>query len=173
MALTTNLRKAGRKLEAVMTGTETESDLLDTLKDEHEDVKNLLQELLDAGTSVRRKALLKQVKQALVPHARAEEKVLYDAIIQLRDKKASQDGEEGYIEHHLVDRMIADLSKITNAMSVEFSAGAKVLKELLEHHIREEEGDVWSDAREHFSLEQRQKMNARYLKTKPTIKIPA
>jgi len=102
---------------------------------------------------------------------RAEEKVLYDAVLALKDKAAKQDGEEGYIEHSLADKTLAKLEKIGNALSPEFGAAAKVLKELVEHHIREEESSVWSDARENFSADQRKLMNQRYLAEKKKVRV--
>jgi hypothetical protein len=129
--------------------------------------------LVNAKSSVERKSLFKQVKAALVPHARAEEKILYDAIIAMRKKGVQKDGEEGYLEHGLADKMIATLGKITKPMSPEFGAAAKVLKELIEHHVAEEENAVWSDAKANFSTEQRQAMNVAYLKAKKVVRIPA
>jgi len=45
-----------------------------------------------------------------------------------------------------------------------------VLKELISHHIREEESNVWSDARENFSSDQRKVMNRRYLAEKKKVR---
>jgi hemerythrin-like domain-containing protein len=173
MSLTTTLKKTARKIEKAVTGKEPEVDLLDTLKEEHEEVAELLKKLVDSESAPERKSLLKQVKKSLVPHARAEEKVLYDAIIAIRKKGPAKDGEEGYLEHGLADKMLATLSKIKNVKSAEFSAAAKVLKELIEHHVEEEERDVWSDAKGNFSAEQRCAMNKRYLQLKQKVKIPA
>jgi hemerythrin-like domain-containing protein len=173
MSIAAALRKTTRKIEFAVTGAEPGTDLLDTLKEEHEDVKELLEKLVKSEKSSERKSLLKQIKVALVPHARAEEKVLYDAILAQKDKSVKQDGEEGYLEHNLADKMLATLGKISKAMSPEFGAAAKVLKELVEHHIEEEERAVWSDAREHFSKDHRIAMNSRYLAMKKAVKIPS
>jgi iron-sulfur cluster repair protein YtfE (RIC family) len=171
MRALTSIKKAARKAEQAMTGEEPQIDLLDTLKEEHEQVKELLEKLVDSERAAERKSLLKQIKANLVPHVRAEEKVLYDAIIALKDKEPQQDGEEGYIEHSLADKTLARLEKITNAMSPEFGAAAKVLKELVEHHVREEESNVWSDARKNFSADERKMMNTRYLAAKKKISV--
>jgi hemerythrin-like domain-containing protein len=171
MNITTAVKKAARKVTSVVTGEEPQVDLLDTLKEEHEAVAALLKQLLESQKGAERKALLKKVKTALVPHVRAEEKVLYDAILDVKDKDANQNGEEGYLEHGLADRMLATLSKISSAMSPEFGAAAKVLKELVEHHVQEEESNVWSDAREHFSSDERKLMNQKYLRLKSTIRV--
>ena len=172
MGIATSIKKVTRQVEKAVTGEEPQVDLLDTLKEEHEEVAALLQELVHGKSTAERKSLLKKIKAALVPHVRAEEKVLYNAILAVKDKAANQDGEEGYIEHGLADKMLATLSKITNARSPEFGAAAKVLKELVEHHVKEEENVVWSDAKKHFSSDERKLMNQKYLRLKPTIKIP-
>jgi len=171
MSISTSVKKATRKVTEAITGEEPQVDLLDTLKEEHEAVAALLKQLVDSESGAERKSLLKKIKTNLVPHVRAEEKVLYDAILAVKDKDANQDGEEGYLEHGLADKMLATLGKITNAKSPEFGAAAKVLKELVEHHVKDEESAVWSDAREHFSSDERKLMNQKYLRLKPTIKV--
>jgi hemerythrin superfamily protein len=64
------------------------TDILDTLKKEHTEIKQLLEQLSQADTSAQRKALVTKIKAALLPHTKAEEKVVYDAVISLRDKQA-------------------------------------------------------------------------------------
>jgi hemerythrin-like domain-containing protein len=169
MSVTTSVKKTARKIEKVVTGEEPEADLLDTLKEEHEAVSALLKKLVESERAAERKSLVRQIKANLMPHLRAEQKVLYDALIALKDKGAQQDGEEGYIEHALADKTLAKLEKIENASSPEFGAMAKVLKDLVEHHVQEEESNVWSDARDNFSADQRKAMNARYLSEKQKI----
>jgi len=159
------MRAVGPQLEA------DEQDLLDTLKEEHDEVRTLLSDLADAGTPARRKALVQSIKAALVPHTKAEEKVLYSAIIALRAKNAQIDGHEGNIEHALAAQTLEKLGSIAKPTSAEHRATAKVLKELVEHHIREEESNIWKDAREHFSSEERIAMNRRYLRAKAQVKI--
>lgn len=172
MSVRTVMKDAGKAvMRAVGPQDEAEQDLLDTLKDEHDEVKTLLSELEDASTPARRKALVRSLKMALVPHTKAEEKVLYSAIIALRNKDAQTDGHEGYVEHALAAQTLQNLARIANATSAEHLATAKVLKELVEHHIREEESNVWSDAREHYSIDERIAMNRRYLRAKQQVKI--
>ena len=171
MSITTSVKKAARKVEKAVTGHEPQADLLDTLKEEHEAVSELLKKLVDSDNGRERKSLVAQIKAALVPHVKAEQKVLYDAIIALKDKDAKQDGEEGYIEHALASKTLADLEKLSDATSPEHRATAKVLRELIEHHVKEEESQVWGDAKKNFSAEQRQEMNRRYLAEKKKVRL--
>jgi hypothetical protein len=147
------------------------TDILDTLKEEHDEVKSLLGELQDAHSSSQRKALVHKIKLALIPHAKAEQKVVYDAVIALRDKDAQVDGHEGYLEHDLAAETLQRLAGISNATSPEHKATAKVLKELLEHHIKEEESSVWSDVKKNFSHQDRTSMNVAFIAAKSRVKV--
>jgi hypothetical protein len=150
-----------------------DKDILDTLKKEHDEVKDLLGKLVASEKAGERTKLLKQIKAALVPHVRAEEKVVYDAIIARKDKDAKIDGNEGYFEHAHGDMALKTLGKIKPASSPEFTAAAKVLKELIEHHVKEEESAVWRDVRKHFDAKARIEMNRKFEAEKKKVKVPA
>jgi hemerythrin superfamily protein len=163
-------------LKKSLTGSEADqadADILDTLKQEHRDVAELLEKLVDSTSATERKSLLNSIKAALVPHLRAEEKVVYDAVLALRGKEQKEHGEEGYIEHALGDKMLASLGKMSNPTSPEFSAGAKVLKELVAHHVEEEEESIWADVKDNFSDEDRIAMNRKFLAAKKRVRVPA
>jgi len=174
MTVQTNVRKLTKAVKKAVRGeaaTPQDRDILDTLKQEHDEVKGLLSKLQDAEGASERKSLVKQIKQALVPHTKAEEKVVYDAVIALRDKKMQIDGEEGYIEHALASKTLQQLEKCASATSPEHIALGKVLKELVEHHIEEEERNVWDDVEEHFSEEDREEMNREFLAAKEKVRV--
>ncbi|HEX3666816.1 MAG TPA: hemerythrin domain-containing protein [Rhizomicrobium sp.] len=170
------LQKTGRKIEKAVSGkpeSPADQDVLDTVKEEHDEVKELLAKLVKSESAPERRSLLKQIKSALIPHSRAEEKIVYDGVIAIRETQAKIDGEEGYLEHGLADKMLGVLGKIAEVKSPEFSATAKVLKELVEHHVSEEERNVWRDMRENFDLDARIAMNKRYLAAKSKVRVPA
>ena len=162
-------RAAKRLMHSAMPSPEDE-DILATLKVEHEAVKELLTRLEAANGAAERRSLVKQIKAALVPHTKAEEKVVYAAIIKLRDKGAQQDGHEGFLEHACASRTLQKLEAIQNAASPQHKAAGKVLKELVEHHIREEEDDVWSDVMANFDSAHRVAMNRAFLAAKARFK---
>jgi len=150
---------------------EEDADILDTLKKEHDEVAEMLSQLVKSDRGAERKAILKQIKSALVPHLRAEEKIVYNGIYALKDKEAKQDSAEGYMEHQLAEKMLVTLEHIDNAMSPEFAAGSKVLKEMIEHHVEEEESNVWKDVKQHFSSDDRMAMNRKFLAQKKTVRV--
>jgi hemerythrin superfamily protein len=150
----------------------SETDILDTLKKEHDEVKALLLDLQEAETPSARRALVRKIKMALVPHTKAEEKVVYDAVLALRDKDAQTDGHEGYLEHEWASKTLQRLDSITNANSPQHKAAGKVLKELVEHHISEEESSIWRDVKKNFPQEDRMRMNLAFEAAKSRVKIP-
>lgn len=177
MDMKSRLKSAGDKISGAFTPDKApdETDVLETLKKEHDEVQELLANLVDSDKAAERKSLLKQVKAALIPHSKAEEKVVYDAVIAVKASKKQKnqiDGAEGYLEHAIAAQTLLKLDKISPATSPEFTAHAKVLKELIDHHVAEEERNIWSDVKESFDEEARCAMNLRYLAAKTKVKIP-
>jgi hemerythrin superfamily protein len=174
MSVKSKVRNATRAVAKAFTpesDNAAEVDILDTLKKEHAEVKALLSELQKATTPAQRRGLVQKIKVALIPHTKAEEKVVYDAVIALREKDAQVDGHEGYLEHEWASKTLQRLDSIANATSPEHKATAKVLKELVEHHISEEESNVWDDVRENFSDDDRKRMNVAFERAKVRVKI--
>jgi hemerythrin superfamily protein len=170
MALMDMLTGNDRKKTAG-TGME-EMDILDKLKKEHDEVKALLKQMVESEKAPERTQLLKKVKAALVPHTRAEEKVVYNPVLALKDKDAKVDGNEGYFEHAHADMALKKLGTIKPASSPEFTAAAKVLKELVEHHVREEEKNIWEDVKDNFDDDERIEMNRQFEAAKKKVRLP-
>ena len=72
----------------------------------------------------------------------------------------------------MATKALLKLNKISKPTSPEFTATAKVLKELIEHHIEEEERNIWADVRENFDSDARIEMNRRFELAKKKVKIP-
>jgi hemerythrin-like domain-containing protein len=173
MSVRSEVRKATKAVGKVLSARPapaTEADILDTLKREHDEVKELLAELQKAESGSQRGRLVEKIKAALVPHTKAEEKAVYARVIALRDKDAQTDGHEGYVEHELANKTLARLAAMRGSNSAEHQALAKVLMELVEHHIEEEESNVWNDVRENFSNEDRFEMNVDFLAEKARVR---
>jgi hemerythrin superfamily protein len=171
MAVRTSLENAAKSvMGALSLQSDSQPDILSTLETEHDEVQELLGKLADSENGREQKALVARIKAALVPHTKAEEKVVYDAVLALKGAPAKVDGNEGYIEHGLASETLKKLDKLT-ANTPAFKAAAKVLKELVDHHIQEEERNIWARVRENFSDEQRQRMNRDFLAAKKKVKL--
>jgi hemerythrin-like domain-containing protein len=126
------------------------------LKSDHATVKRLLRELdetTERGVKTREN-LVQQIERELKMHAQLEEEVFYPAFKAVTQGSDSEDlFYEAAEEHHIVDMVLPAL-KSANPRSKEFGAKAKVLKDLIEHHVKEEETQMFQEARKLFSDEQ-------------------
>jgi hemerythrin superfamily protein len=170
MTVRTTIEQAAKSMMGALTPSEGETDILDTLQTEHDEVQDLLGKLVDTDAAREQKQLVARIKRALVPHTKAEEKVVYDAVLALRGRDAKIDGNEGYIEHGLADQTLKKLDRLT-ANSPEFQATAKLLKELIDHHVEEEERNIWAQVKKNFSDKQRAQMNRDFLAAKKKVKV--
>lgn len=145
--------------------------IFDQLKEEHTQLKDLLKKAVESDPSDR-KGLLAKIEKLLVPHARAEEKTLYAL---LREKAESENEEnaldltnEAYEEHRVADELIADL-KGCDIRDEKWSAKMKVIKENIEHHISEEEDELFEQAKRLFNEGQLAKLLMAYKTVKQSF----
>ncbi len=123
------------------------------LKSDHALVKRLLRELDETSDRAikQREQLVARIEREIKMHSQLEEEVFYPAFkAKTEDTDAEDLFYEAAEEHHVVD-MILPALKAANPKSHEFAAKAKVLKDLIEHHIREEETQMFAKARQLFS----------------------
>ena len=121
-------------------------DPIALLKKDHRRLEALLDRLehTTERAAKSRPAMLETLKALLVPHELAEEKVLYPA---LKPHRESRDIVlEGYQEHHVADILMDELERLPPD-DERWGAKVKVLKENIEHHIEEEEDDMFKTAR--------------------------
>jgi hemerythrin superfamily protein len=171
MTVRTTIEKATQSVMNALSGqAEIQSDILETLQTEHDEVQELLDRLVKSDTAREQKSLVAKIKNALVPHTKAEEKVVYDRVLALKEVAAKVDGNEGYVEHGLAGETLKKLDKLT-ANTPAFKASAKVLKELIDHHIQEEERNIWSRVKDNFSLQERAEMNRAFLAAKRKVRV--
>jgi hemerythrin-like domain-containing protein len=124
-------------------------DAIALLKDDHDKVKALLTELestTERGVKTRTE-LFSTIKGELTVHEIIEEEIFYPA---LKDHPKAKDIVlEGYEEHHVVDLLMRELEDL-DVTDETWGAKALVMKENIEHHIEEEEGDMFKQARSVF-----------------------
>ena len=128
-------------------------DALTLLRRDHDKVKTLLREL--EPTTERavktRTELFDRIKSELTVHEIIEEEIFYPTLKQ--HPKAKDIVLEAYEEHGVVDTLMGELE----ALPVEddtWGAKAKVMIENIEHHIEEEEGEMFDKARQVFDREE-------------------
>src|SRR5689334_6390135 len=116
------------------------------LKQQHREVEALFEQLEKARTSAQRQKVFDQIADALAAHATIEERHFYPSV----KKKDTQDILLESTEEHLaIKRVIADLLDCEPS-DERFEAKAKVLKDEVEHHVEEEEGELFPKVQKLF-----------------------
>lgn len=119
---------------------------MDLLKKQHKDVKALFKKVEKAESGRERRQLMDQIATALEAHTTIEEEMFYPAVQQVESKKAREMVHEAYEEHHVVKLVLAELPTVDPG-DERFHAKMTVLSELVEHHVEEEEKEMFKLAR--------------------------
>jgi hemerythrin-like domain-containing protein len=130
------------------------------MKQDHQKVSGIFEKLeptTERGVKTREE-LFAQLKQELDIHARIEETIFYPAIKEAKETKDIT--LEAYEEHNVVKQLLAELDELPKDDET-WGAKLKVLKENVEHHVEEEEGEMFTSAREVLSREQIEELGAR------------
>jgi hemerythrin-like domain-containing protein len=154
----------------VTLGTYNDADVRSLLHEDHKRIRELAKELAETQSAARRRTLVRELQPLLVAHSRAEEAAVYAPMMELRgspDSRAA--GSEGMVEHNLADIVLGRLVNTADTSSDMWKAHAKVLHESLEHHIREEEGELFHELGEHFSDEEREAMGVQFMRGKDKL----
>ena len=150
-------------------------DAIALLKADHEKMKGLLNELeatTERGVKTRTE-LFATIKGELTLHEIVEEEIFYPEL--KAHPKAKDIVLEAYEEHHVVDLLMGELEALDVADET-WGAKALVMKENVEHHMEEEEGDMFKKARQVFEAaeldELGQRMEARKQSASREMNIP-
>jgi iron-sulfur cluster repair protein YtfE (RIC family) len=135
-------------------------DALALLVADHRRMQKLLKqgEETTSRAATRRGSLLDTLTSELRLHELVEEQILYPALETHPEARALT--LEGFQEHHVADVVVEELHRVA-ADDEQWLAKFTVLKENLEHHIEEEEGEMFRTARGVFSQAELDEMGAR------------
>lgn len=143
-------------------------DALKLLKEDHEKVKALFGEVEGLGdrASTQRKDLFQQIDRELTLHSKIEETLFYP---EFRKRAENSDEREevleAYEEHGVVKTMIGELEDL-DPKDETYKPKLNVLKDLVEHHVKEEEGPLFRMAREIFEPEELDAIGERIMQAK-------
>jgi hemerythrin-like domain-containing protein len=130
-------------------------DALQLLKEDHDKIKKIMSHIegtTDRGVKTREEFFAK-MKTELLVHEAIEEEILYPALKE--HPKAKDLVLEAYEEHNVVDMVMAEIEE-TAFTDETWGAKFTVLKENLEHHIEEEESEMFDQCRQVFESEELQ-----------------
>lgn len=134
-------------------------DAIKLLKSQHDEVEALFAKFEKAEGAGKKEDLFKQIADNLAAHATIEEKVFYPAAYGEHEEELEDMLREAVEEHLSIKRVIADLLEI-GPDDESFEAKVKVLKEQVEHHVEEEEGELFPKAKKEIAAEELEAMGA-------------
>jgi hemerythrin superfamily protein len=127
-------------------------DATQLLKKDHKDVKALFQEFerLRGRAAQKKQAVAMQICQALTIHAQVEEELVYPLFKMLRQREIKDLVAEA-AEEHKVAKTLIDEIKSLSPDNEQYEAKVTVLGEYVQHHVKEEEQELFPKARRHLS----------------------
>lgn len=146
--------------------------LFDMLQKDHDTVRGLLDDMSDTsdGAEKTRRDLLSKLKDEIVPHMRAEEQVFYS---RLKESEESRETAlEAIEEHQVAEKAMNDLEQ-TQPSDERWQAKLSVLQELIDHHIEEEESEIFDEASELFDEDQLKEIGQEFQQAKKSVKSGA
>ena len=125
------------------------NDPMTILKDDHREARELLERLGESGKGRQRQAMVDKVTKALKLHMQIEEKLVYPLV---EREEGAEVRTEADVEHDLARDGVTTMCDLVEQPG--FGAAAESLLGGLEHHIREEETEVFPKLKEKLSREE-------------------
>jgi len=134
-----------RKAATPRRSTRRKPDALRMLKDDHDKVKALFEKFQSARRDEEKKGEIAQtICKELTVHTQLEEEIFYPAVRAAIDDEDVMN--EARVEHDSAKELIAEIEKMSPDEDM-FDAKVKVLGEFVNHHIREEQNEMFPQVR--------------------------
>ncbi len=137
------------------------------LTEDHNKVRKLFGKVKASDSNSEKNKLFKQIKQELEVHTHIEEKIFYPKV---RENKEIEDiVMESLQEHHHVVVLMREIENLSDD-SEKLEPKMKVLMEDVEHHVQEEEGEMFPKVEENFSDSELEKLGEKLEQEKENYK---
>ena len=119
-------------------------DAIALLKEDHRKVEKLFKDFEDAKGEGRKEKLARQICMELTVHTKIEEEIFYPAC----EGKVDEDLlKEAYVEHDGAKVLVAEIEAGNGESDDYFDAKVQVLSEEIDHHVEEEEKELFPEVR--------------------------
>lgn len=146
---------------------------IDLLKKDHREVDVLFEQIEHVshkGHQRHRHKLFSKLMEELTRHADAEEQVLYPRLQRIETLR--EHAFEAVEEHRLVRHMLVDLESAPSYWGEKWNAKLAVLKEMIQHHVEEEEGAIFRKLKQEVSERELLELGRRLEAAKQTVRQP-
>ena len=128
--------------------------IVDALKEDHKNLKKFIEIMKSDVEQREKRGAYLQFVSLLKSHASSEEKAVYTPC--LANEDLSIEAHEGFVEHKVANSLIQSIDKTRE--KEEWTAKVKVLAELVEHHIDEEESELLPKVAKKFESDAKKEM---------------
>lgn len=121
------------------------ADAIKLLKDDHKEVKGYFKQYEELEDEAEKQTLADKICLALTVHAQIEEEIFYPAAREAIDDDDLLD--EAEVEHASAKQLIAEIQALKAGDRL-FDAKVTVLGEYIDHHVEEEETEMFPESRD-------------------------
>lgn len=141
-------------------------DVLELIKTEHRQVEKLFSEIENTDNAKKLQTLFDQLYKELTLHAEVEQLTIYPA---MREYEETAELLEEAEEEHVEARVMLEEIKPLGPTSSEFKAKISQLKEAVQHHVQEEESEIFSAVRQCMSEEELKQLAQEFKQAKSKL----
>lgn len=139
-------------------------DVIELLVKDHREAEELIEKIEGTTDTATRQQLAQTLVEELMRHAKAEEQVMYPAA-----REALEDGAERIAEakeeHQQVEGLLARLEKLDPGDAA-FDETVTELRTAIEHHVEEEEGELFPEFEDRVERDRRTEMGRQFEEAK-------
>lgn len=147
-------------------------DAINFLKSQHREVEALFKKVKSEKEATERQKLFKQVDRNLRIHSIIEEEIFYPELKRRAEKSETRlEVAEAYEEHGLVKTTLEGLERLDPSQE-QYQAKLQVLIDLVQHHVDDEEGNMFKAAHHVFSKEELEELGHRLEKAASEATVP-
>jgi hemerythrin superfamily protein len=141
------------------------TDIFNILKSDHDLHREMLAKIAEtSGDTPERRDLFEAFRIEVTAHAAAEEQSLYATM--LGDPELQEDGRHSVAEHKEIDDLLGELQE-TDMATGAWLTKFKEMRHRYEHHIKEEEEEMFPAAQKEFSKKLAEELGAKFDRRKP------
>lgn len=145
------------------------ADIISIILQDHKPLKDLIETMKSEDkTPLEKRKAFEEFAPLLQRHAKPEESALYSHMKDVEDLRLF--GFEGDTEHGIADELVETIQNTKEASAWE--AKVKVLAELVEHHIEEEEEEIFPEVKDNFPKEMLMQMGEEYVALRDKMPLP-
>lgn len=159
----TKMQRRQERMEAI--NELKEMDIIDLIKEDHKPLKELIEVMKGDAELEEKFFAFEEFAPLLVMHSKPEEQTVY--VDMKAEDETREEGFEGDVEHQIADQLVEEIKRTKDEDL--WMARVKVLAELVEHHIEEEENELLPKYKENSSAEERLAITQEFLALKQEL----